>query len=132
MVRITFISLLTLLFAHNAFCQNSTKQGYACAVSYDGIKDKGVIELQKNTCLPLQLTLEDCDTTCEVVSFDLNVTTNGIAYTEHANGKYLTAGMCSLIRTLGHDSHMLFYNIRYSVPGGGKRAIMHSISIALK
>ena len=132
MVRIPFISFFALLLVHSAFCQDNSKQGYVCAVSYDGIKDKGVIELQKNTCLPLQLTLEGCDTNCEVASFDLNVTANGVAYTEHANGKYLTAGMCSLIRKLGHDSHMLFYNIRYSAPGGGKRAIMHSISITLK
>jgi hypothetical protein len=128
-----FLILFLQLFIKSASCQDTNNHsGYKCTASYGGIKDKGVLEIQKNTVLPLQLSLEDCNSNCDLVSFDLSVTRNGISYIFHSNSKNVSAEMRSLLRKLDHGSQILFSNIRYSVSGGGKSAIMHAISITIR
>ena len=116
---------------HSAFCQGNNKQGYACTASVGGIRDHG-IAYKDSTWNKKELELEDCSGDCKIVSYTVTLTIKGLSRSIDAHPNFLAIYMFQCLKSADRGSKIIYSDIKYSVPGGSIRTIMHPITITVK
>ena len=116
-----------MFLLHNAFCQDSNKQGYACTASYLGIRDKGCIYKDSAEHFG-ELVLEDCDADCKIISFVTTLTINGVSISKCGNTTY----SFDIAHIADRGTNVVISSIKYSAPGTCIRRIPHSLTISIK